>query len=60
MRIIERFIPVEFKDTRPGLKLIPEYHTIHETDIKECKANAEAHARLQKAVIAVKHLGIFK
>ena len=33
--------------TRPGIKMNPEYITIHETDNTAKGANDEAHARLQ-------------
>ena len=47
MEIIQRFIPVSNKETRPGIKMNPQYITIHETDNTSPGANAEAHARLQ-------------
>jgi N-acetylmuramoyl-L-alanine amidase CwlA len=48
MEIIQRLIPKNLTDTRPGLKLVPEFLTIHETDNTASGANAEAHARLQE------------
>jgi hypothetical protein len=48
MNLVQRLIPAKFKDTRPGLALVPKYITIHETDNTGLKANAEAHARLQE------------
>jgi hypothetical protein len=48
MNVVQRLIPEKFKDTRPGLKLVPKFITIHETDNTGLKANAEAHARLQE------------
>lgn len=49
MNIIQRFVPVTLKETRPGIKMVPECITIHETDNTGFKANAEAHARLQES-----------
>ncbi|WP_312469741.1 N-acetylmuramoyl-L-alanine amidase [Neobacillus sp.] len=48
MNIIQRLIPVSNNDTRPGLKLVPKFITIHETDNTSAGADAEAHARLQQ------------
>ncbi|CAH2714162.1 hypothetical protein BACCIP111895_01316 [Neobacillus rhizosphaerae] len=48
MDIIQRLIPVSNTDTRPGLKLVPKFITIHETDNTSAGADAEAHARLQQ------------
>jgi N-acetylmuramoyl-L-alanine amidase len=48
MKITQRLIPAVNKDTRPGIKMVPQYITIHETDNTSPGANAEAHARLQE------------
>ncbi|MDN3019219.1 N-acetylmuramoyl-L-alanine amidase [Paenibacillus sp. BSR1-1] len=48
MEIIQRLIPASHKETRPGIKLVPKYITIHETDNPNPGADAEAHARLQE------------
>ena len=48
MNIIQRFIPASHKDTRPGLRMVPTYITIHETDNLESGADAQAHAKLQE------------
>lgn len=48
MEIIQRFIPASNKKTRPGIKMIPKYITIHETDNPSPGADASAHARLQE------------
>ncbi|MBM7654754.1 peptidoglycan recognition protein family protein [Neobacillus cucumis] len=48
MNIIQRLIPASNKDTRPGIKMVPKYITIHETDNPSPGADAEAHARLQE------------
>ncbi|WP_413307027.1 N-acetylmuramoyl-L-alanine amidase [Bacillus sp. 1P10SD] len=48
MKIIQRLIPASNKDTRPGIKMVPKYITIHETDNTSLGADAEAHARLQE------------
>ncbi|MEH7548153.1 MULTISPECIES: peptidoglycan recognition protein family protein [Bacillaceae] len=48
MNIIQRFIPASNTDTRPGIKMVPKYITIHETDNPNPGADAEAHARLQE------------
>ncbi|WHY76976.1 N-acetylmuramoyl-L-alanine amidase [Neobacillus sp. WH10] len=48
MNIIQRLIPASNTRTRPGLKLVPKYITIHETDNTSRGADAEAHARLQE------------
>ncbi len=48
MNITQRFIPVSNKETRPGIKMVPKYITIHETDNTSAGADAEAHARLQE------------
>jgi len=48
MNIIQRFIPVSNKETRPGIKMVPKYITIHETDNPSPGADAQAHARLQE------------
>ncbi|WML41246.1 N-acetylmuramoyl-L-alanine amidase [Neobacillus sp. OS1-2] len=48
MNIIQRFIPASNKETRPGIKMIPKYITIHETDNPGAGADASAHARLQE------------
>ena len=47
MKINQKFIPVSNTFTRPGIKMNPEYITIHETDNTAKGANDEAHARLQ-------------
>lgn len=48
MNIIQRFIPASNKDTRPGIRMVPAYITIHETDNPSPGAGARAHARLQE------------
>lgn len=48
MKIMQRFIPTSNKDTRPGIKMVPKYITIHETDNPSPGADAQAHARLQE------------
>ena len=48
MNIIQQFIPASNKDTRPGIKMVPAYITIHETDNPRMGAGAWAHARLQE------------
>jgi len=48
MKIIQRFIPTSNKDTRPGIKMVPKYITIHETDNPSPGADAQAHAWLQE------------
>ena len=47
MKINQKFIPVSNTFTRPGIKMNPEYITIHETDNTAKGANDEAHAKLQ-------------
>ncbi|MEK5521883.1 hypothetical protein B5V89_16530 [Heyndrickxia sporothermodurans] len=47
MNINQKFIPASNTFTRPGIKMNPEYITIHETDNTAKGANDEAHARLQ-------------
>lgn len=47
MEIKQKLIPKSNKTARPGLKLNPEYITIHETDNPKSGADADAHARLQ-------------
>ncbi len=41
------FIPKSLTETRPGIKLVPHYITVHETDNTSKGATAAAHARLQ-------------
>jgi len=48
MEIIQRLIPESNTDLRPGIKMVPKYITIHETDNPSAGADAEAHARLQQ------------
>lgn len=48
MEIIQRLIPASNTETRPGLKLVPTYITIHETDNTSPGADAERHAELQQ------------
>ncbi|WP_052353677.1 peptidoglycan recognition protein family protein [Neobacillus jeddahensis] len=48
MNIVQRFIPASNKDTRSGIKMVPKYITIHETDNPSPGADADAHARLQE------------
>ncbi|WP_160722741.1 N-acetylmuramoyl-L-alanine amidase [Bacillus sp. USDA818B3_A] len=48
MNIIQQLIPASNKDTRPGIRMVPKYITIHETDNPSPGADAEAHARLQQ------------
>ena len=47
MKINQKFIPASNTFTRPGIKMNPEYITIHETDNTAKGANDEAHANLQ-------------
>lgn len=47
MEINQRFIPASNTKTRPGIKMVPKYITIHETDNTAAGANDEAHAGLQ-------------
>ncbi|MEK5171833.1 N-acetylmuramoyl-L-alanine amidase [Heyndrickxia sp. FSL W8-0496] len=47
MEINQKFIPKSNTFTRPGIKMNPEYITIHETDNTAKGANDEAHAKLQ-------------
>ncbi|MEK5175072.1 N-acetylmuramoyl-L-alanine amidase [Heyndrickxia sp. FSL W8-0496] len=47
VKIIQKFIPTTFKDTRPGTRMTPKWITIHETDNTNKGADAEAHSRLQ-------------
>ncbi|MEH7332814.1 N-acetylmuramoyl-L-alanine amidase [Neobacillus drentensis] len=48
MNIIQRLIPVSHTETRPGIKMVPKYITIHETDNTARGADAVAHASLQE------------
>ncbi|MGJ7910709.1 peptidoglycan recognition protein family protein [Neobacillus sp. LXY-1] len=48
MNIIQRLIPASNKETRPGIRMVPMYITIHETDNPARGADAVAHARLQE------------
>ncbi|MFH5780592.1 N-acetylmuramoyl-L-alanine amidase [Heyndrickxia oleronia] len=47
MIIHQKFIPASNTFTRPGIKMKPEYITIHETDNTSRGADDEAHANLQ-------------
>lgn len=47
MNIIQRLIPASKLKTRPGIKMVPKFITIHETDNTSMGADAEAHANLQ-------------
>ncbi|MEH7299714.1 N-acetylmuramoyl-L-alanine amidase [Neobacillus drentensis] len=47
MNIIQRLIPASKTKTRPGIKMVPTFITIHETDNTNAGADAEAHANLQ-------------
>ncbi|WP_202776675.1 peptidoglycan recognition protein family protein [Heyndrickxia vini] len=47
MKINQKFIPVSNTFTRPGIKMDPEYITIHETDNTSRGADDVAHANLQ-------------
>lgn len=47
MNIIQKLIPTKYKSTRPGIKMSPQYITIHETDNTNKGATASAHANLQ-------------
>jgi N-acetylmuramoyl-L-alanine amidase len=47
MKIKQKLIPTSNKRTRPGIKMVPKYITVHETDNESPGADASAHARLQ-------------
>ncbi|OIK11041.1 hypothetical protein BIV60_19010 [Bacillus sp. MUM 116] len=47
MKIHQKFIPVSITFTRPGIKMTPDYITIHETDNTARGADDVAHANLQ-------------
>lgn len=47
MEIKQKLISKNNTNTRPGIKMDPQWITIHETDNTSKGADAEAHARLQ-------------
>ena len=46
MQIKKMLIPTRYTRIRPGIKMVPKYITIHETDNTAAGADAYAHARL--------------
>lgn len=48
MQITKMLIPESNKFTRPGIKIVPTYICIHETDNQSAGADALAHAKLQQ------------
>lgn len=48
MKIIQMFVPSHLTETRPGIKMVPKYITIHETGNTAKEATALAHAKLQQ------------
>lgn len=47
IEVKQLLIPKSNTTTRPGIKLVPRYITVHETDNTSAGATAAAHARLQ-------------